>query len=464
MPHGQHVLHRRAGSSTMAASSTQVIRFNTSTMSPVASSTAVTTGLESSDYIPRPRNPFIIFRADRSKKYQGRTASDISQLVAAEWKSLSADVKARYERQADEEKQRHKVLYPHYRFQPKQKPKVKDKEERKKIETKVAEKLEERRAQKRAARARAKKRQQMESVMQQIAPIPLPVPLGYPAQLDSTSHLPFIPVLIPNPAYVAQVSSNVSTHVHIDSAIPTLAPPSPPSPAAHGLDSGPVTPVVAGSPVRAPLEANTMGEKENCNATAMSPIIASASPIQRAATVHPSFLEWPATYDPAPVRGIDTFTPEGPYPWFDYSMPSLLSREFDGSFYSNSFGSTSSLQLSETSNDSGDWSTLMDEMFGNPRQDNAFSLLDAWSSNWPVISSTPTAVSLTDSILTNFPSASAPTLATAGRTRRSSGKQLSSGLDGFISCDATFDAGLSASPELGNCLGLENSGGQELNF
>ena len=428
----------------------------------MASSTAVTAGLESTDYIPRPRNAFIIFRADRSKKYQGRTASDISQLVSAEWKSLPADVKARYERQADEEKQRHKVLYPHYRFQPKQKPKVKDKEERKKIETKVAEKLEERRAQKRAARARAKKRQQMERVMmQQIAPMPLPVPLGYPPQLDSTSHLPFIPVLIPNPAYVAQVpSSFISTHLHIDSAIPQLAPPSPPSPAAQGLDSGPVTPVVAGSPVRAPLEANTMGEKENRDAIAMSPVIASASPIQRAATVHPSLSAWPAAFDPPPVYGIDTYTPDDPYHWFGYSMPPLLSREFDGPLYSNSFGSTSSLQLSEMSNDSSNWSTLMDEMFGNPRPDIAFNHLDAWSSIWPVVSSTSAAVSLTDSILTNVPSVSAPTLATAGRTRRGSGKQL----DGLVSCDATFDTGLSASPQWGNCLGLENSGGQELNF
>ena len=471
MPRGQHVLHRRAGASTMAPPNTQVIRLDTSTIPPVASSTAVTSVMESTDYIPRPRNAFIIFRADRSKKYQGRTASDISQVVGAEWKSLSADVKARYERQADEEKQRHKVLYPHYRFQPKQKPKVKVKEERKKIETKVAEKLEERRAQKRAARARAKKRQEMEKVMQQRAPMPLSVPLGYPPQLDSTSHLPFIPVLIPNPAYRAQVQTSItSTYVHIDSAVPPLAPPSPPSPAVPGLDSGPVTPVVAGSPVRAPLEANTMGEKEIRNATAMSPIIASASPIQQAATIHPSFLAWPAIFDPTPVVGTDAFSPEGPYAWFDYSMPPLSSRDFDGSFYSNSFGSTSSLQLSEASNDSGDWSTLMDEMFGNPRPDNTFGVLDAGSSSassdWPVTSSTSAVVSLSNSILTTLPSASstAPTLATAGRTRRNSGKQPSSGLDGSISCDASFTAGSSASPEWGNCLGLENSGGQQLNF
>jgi hypothetical protein len=459
MPRGQHVLHPRAGSSTMAPPSTQPIRLDTSTMSLVASSTVVTPVVESTDYIPRPRNAFIIFRADRSKKYQGRTASDISQLVAAEWKLLPADVKARYERQADEEKRRHKVQYPHYRFQPKQKPKVKDKEERKKIETKVAEKLEERRAQKRAARARAKKRQEMERAMQQIPPMPLPMPmpLGYPSRLDSTSHLPFIPVLIPNPAYIAQVpTSTVSTHVFIDSALPPLAPPSPPSPAAPGLDSGPVTPVVAGSPVRAPIEANTTGEKENRNGTAMSPIIASASPIQQAATTHPLLLEWPATFDPIPVYGTDTFTPEDPYAWFGHSMPPLSSREFDGSFYSNPFGSTSSLQLSEGSNDSGDWSTLMDEMLGKPHPDSSFSPLHGGSSDWPVIPYTSAVVSLNDPVLTSFPSASASTLAAAGRTRPRP--------DGFISCDATFNAGLSASPEWGNCLGLENSHAQGLNF
>jgi len=434
-------------------------------MSPVASLAAVASVVQNPDYIPRPRNAFIIFRADRSKKYQGRTAGDISQLVAAEWKSLSADVRARYERQADEEKQRHKVLYPHYRFQPKQKPKVKDKEERKKIETKVAEKLEERRAQKRAARARAKKRQQMERLMHQIAPTPLPVSLGYPPQLDSTSHLPFISVLIPNPAYLAQAPmSTISTHVHIDSAVPSLAPPSPPSPTAPALDSGPVTPVVAGSPVRAPLEVNTTGKEENREATAASPIIASASPIQHATTVNPSFSEWQTTFDPPPVYGFGTFAQEGPYAWFECPMPSLPSPECCGSVYSNSFGSTSSLQLSEASNDSGDWLALM-EMFGNPHTNDTFGPCDAGWFDMPGTSTTSVAaVSSTNSILTDFPPASAPASATAGRTRRSGSKQLPFGLDGPTSYDAMFNAGLPVLPEWGNYLGLEISDGQELKF
>ena len=435
-------------------------------MPPVASLTAVANVVESPDHIPRPRNAFIIFRADRSKEYQGRTAGDISQLVAAEWKSLAADVRARYERHADEEKQRHKVLYPHYRFRPKQKPKVKDKEERKKIETKVAEKLEERRAQKRAARARAKKRQQMESVMQQMPPMPLPVPLGYPPRLDSTSHLPFIPVLIPNPAFLAQAStSTISTQTHIDSATPPLAPPSPPSPAAPGLDSGPVTPVVAGSPVRAPLEVNTTVKKEHREAKAPSPIIASASPIQQVATVNPSPLEWPAAFDPTPVCGFDPFAREDAYAWFGYSMPPLSSPEFCGSFYSNPFGSTSSLQLSEASNDSGDWLAFMDGMCGNIRADDSFVSWDAGTFGPSVTSTTSAAaVSSTNSILTHFPSPSLPTSAIAGRTRRSLSTQLSLGSDGLVPYSATFDAGLPVLPEWGNCLGLENSNGQDLKF
>lgn len=428
-------------------------------MSSMASSTSVANLVESPDYIPRPRNAFIIFRADRSKIYQGRTAGDISQLVAAEWKSLSADVKARYERQADEEKQRHKVLYPHYRFQPKQKPKVKATEERKRIETRVAEKLEERRAQKRAARAKAKKRKQMEKMIQQMAPMSLPMPLGYPSRLDSTSHLPFIPVLIPNPAYLTQApTSTTSTQLHIDLAIPSLVPSSPPSPAAHGLDSGPVTPVVAGSPVRVPLKVNTTRKKENREATAASPVIASASPIQHAATVvsTPS-LDWSTAFDPPPVCGVEAFACEDPSAWFDYSMPPLSSPEICGSVYSNSFGSTSSLQLSEASNDSGDWSTLIDEMFGNyPRTDDTFGSWEAGSFDPPITSATlVAAVSPTHSILTNFQSASTPASATAGRTRRSIGKESA------FELDSTLDAGLSVLPEWGNCLGLENNDGRQ---
>ena len=444
----------------MAPQSTHVIRPNTPTMLSLASSTAVASALESPDHIPRPRNAFIIFRADRSKKYQGRTAGDISQLVAAEWKSLATDVKARYERQADEEKQRHKVLYPHYRFQPKQKPKVKDKEERKKMETKVAEKLEARRAQKRAARARAKKRQQMETVMQQMSLMPLPVPpLGYPPQLDPTSHLPFIPVFIPNPAYLAQApTSTISTHLHVDSAVPPLAPLSPPSPAAPGLDSGPVTPVVAGSPVRAPIEVGTTPKKEDRAAKAPSPIIASASPIQQGATVSP----WPPAFDPAPVCGFDPFAHEAAYSWFDYSIPPLSSPDFCGSLYSNSYGSTSSLQLSEASTDAGDWSAFMDGMLGSTRADDPFGAWDAGPFG-PSVASTA-ATSSDHLILAHFSSPSLPTSATAGRTRRSPSRQLSLAPDGVISYDAPFNAGLHVLPEWGNCLGLENSDGQDLKF
>jgi hypothetical protein len=446
----------------MSVPSTQGIGPNTSTMPPVASSTAVGNVVENPDYIPRPRNAFIIFRADRSKRYQGRTAGDISQLVAAEWKSLAGDVRARYERQADAEKQRHKVLYPHYRFQPKQKPKVKDKEERKKIETKAAEKLEERRAQKRAARARAKKRQEMERMMQQVAPVSLPVPLGYPSQLDSTSHLPFIHVLIPNPAYIAQVpTSTTATHIHVDSAMPPLAssfPPSPPSPAEPGL----VTPVVAGSPVRAPREVQTMRKKENHVATATSPIIASASPIQPPATINPPFLEWPAEFDPPPVCGPDPFAHEEPYAWSDYPLPPLSSPDLYGSVYSSSFGSTSSLQLSDVSNDSGDWTAFMDEMFGNSRVDDA---VGTWPFDPPATSTTSAeAVGSTNFILTQFPPASSAASVTAGRPRRSAGKQLTFGLDGRTSDDASFNTGPSWLLEWGNCLGLQNSEGQELKF
>ena len=226
-----------------------------------------------------------------------------------------------------------------------------------------------------------------------------------------------------------------------------------------------MTPVVAGSPVRAPIEVGTTPNKEDRGAKAPSPIIASASPIQQVATVNP----WPQAFDPALVCGFDPFAHEAAYSCFDYSIPPLSSPDFCGSFYSNSFGSTSSLQLSEASNDAGDWSAFMDGMLGSTRADDPFGAWDSAPFGPSVASTTPAAAAASSAhlILAHFPSPSLPTSATAGRTRRtrrSPSRQLSLGPEGVTSYDAPFNDGLPVLPEWGNCLGLENSDGQDLKF
>ncbi|KIY66214.1 putative HMG box protein, partial [Cylindrobasidium torrendii FP15055 ss-10] len=71
---------------------------------------------------PRPPNAWIIFRQEESNKMpKGPGAlpqSQISQIVGAKWRNASPDVKAYYERLADEKKLEHAALYPEYRYQP----------------------------------------------------------------------------------------------------------------------------------------------------------------------------------------------------------------------------------------------------------------------------------------------------------------------------------------------------------
>ncbi|KAG0694644.1 hypothetical protein DFH29DRAFT_959227 [Suillus ampliporus] len=82
-------------------------------------------------WIPRPRNAFIIFRCEYSRKHsqaaqdgdeesesQNPTAKTLSKRAAEAWKQLSASEKDRYKVLADKEREEHARLYPHYRFRP----------------------------------------------------------------------------------------------------------------------------------------------------------------------------------------------------------------------------------------------------------------------------------------------------------------------------------------------------------
>lgn len=75
------------------------------------------------NHIKRPRNAYIIFRSHTvSQKLIPKEVENdhrnISRIIAHMWKSLNAEDRAYYEEIAKEEKERHKKLFPDYRYQP----------------------------------------------------------------------------------------------------------------------------------------------------------------------------------------------------------------------------------------------------------------------------------------------------------------------------------------------------------
>ena len=75
------------------------------------------------NHIKRPRNAYIIFRSHTvSQKLIPKEVEhdhrNISRIIAHMWKSLSPEDRAHYEQMAKEEKERHKLFFPDYRYQP----------------------------------------------------------------------------------------------------------------------------------------------------------------------------------------------------------------------------------------------------------------------------------------------------------------------------------------------------------
>ncbi|PLW19332.1 hypothetical protein PCASD_15231 [Puccinia coronata f. sp. avenae] len=74
-------------------------------------------------HVKRPRNAFILFRsyACSSNLIPPSVEKDhrqISRIVSHMWKSLAPDERAKWERQAEEEKDLHRKLHPDYRYKP----------------------------------------------------------------------------------------------------------------------------------------------------------------------------------------------------------------------------------------------------------------------------------------------------------------------------------------------------------
>ena len=80
------------------------------------------------DWVPRPRNAFIIFRCEYSRKHardsndtsdkSSRSDKTLSKRAAEEWRCLSAEEREQYKILAVQEKAAHALQNPDYRFKP----------------------------------------------------------------------------------------------------------------------------------------------------------------------------------------------------------------------------------------------------------------------------------------------------------------------------------------------------------
>ncbi|KAG9316210.1 hypothetical protein JVU11DRAFT_2237 [Chiua virens] len=71
---------------------------------------------------PRPQNSWILYRQEHCKNFSrnnpGVPQSDVSKLIAQQWKNEKPEIRREWERKAEEEKLRHALKYPGYRYSP----------------------------------------------------------------------------------------------------------------------------------------------------------------------------------------------------------------------------------------------------------------------------------------------------------------------------------------------------------
>ncbi|KAJ8094023.1 hypothetical protein PM082_009912 [Marasmius tenuissimus] len=91
--------------------------------------------------IPRPANPFILFRRDalengwvkltysdpQTGKEKKKRQSTLSKEIGALWTGMAQDVKKRYQDLAEQARSEHKRLYPDYQYRPQRKLNKEDK-------------------------------------------------------------------------------------------------------------------------------------------------------------------------------------------------------------------------------------------------------------------------------------------------------------------------------------------------
>ncbi|KAJ3185779.1 hypothetical protein HDU85_001141 [Gaertneriomyces sp. JEL0708] len=95
-----------------------------------ASSTGTPTSAASAAPAKRPANSWILYRQEKHpivlSQHAGITNNEISKIVAEMWKNEPEEVKAVYKNRAEEERKRHRLMFPDYKYAPR-KGKVKRK-------------------------------------------------------------------------------------------------------------------------------------------------------------------------------------------------------------------------------------------------------------------------------------------------------------------------------------------------
>ncbi|KAI1327947.1 hypothetical protein F5Y16DRAFT_398820 [Xylariaceae sp. FL0255] len=81
-------------------------------------------GPKDSDFVPRPRNGFLIFLTWRKTVKPGKQFQSLSQVVGPEWKALSEEQLKLWADLQEDEKQMHQALFPDFKHSNKKKPKL----------------------------------------------------------------------------------------------------------------------------------------------------------------------------------------------------------------------------------------------------------------------------------------------------------------------------------------------------
>ncbi|KAI9003643.1 high mobility group box domain-containing protein, partial [Gaertneriomyces semiglobifer] len=70
----------------------------------------------------RPANSWILYRQEKHpivlSQHAGITNNEISKIVAEMWKNEPEEVKAVYKNRAEEERKRHRLMFPDYKYAP----------------------------------------------------------------------------------------------------------------------------------------------------------------------------------------------------------------------------------------------------------------------------------------------------------------------------------------------------------
>jgi hypothetical protein len=71
------------------------------------------------EQVKRPLNAFMLYRKDKQAEIPTSNHQSVSRIIGAMWKNESADTKAKYNSLAQQEREKHRLAYPGYKYSPK---------------------------------------------------------------------------------------------------------------------------------------------------------------------------------------------------------------------------------------------------------------------------------------------------------------------------------------------------------